>query len=308
MTWLAFQTFLPPVDPITIGFDIVSGIVSVIGALFGGIFGGSANDNIIKAFNGLRQSMVDGFNKLLKFGWQIANAVGAIFNAIKWLWGNVLGPLVHAVRAILSTLNRVLNKILKPILDAMKAQRQAILDFYNKFVRPILVAIEKVRRIIHLLQLLHIHIFDKLDQELARIEGKLLAPIYRMLFRVNTLGNWINYILNLQGLLYRGLLLGSINQNRGGTFSLLAGAPPLGITPLPQTAPLTPAPVQPMTYDSLTASLNTALVKAGSALKPGSPEAQLYLCLLQPTAATEGQPVHDFLKCFFKGTPFEGMV
>ncbi len=257
-----FQTFLPPVDPITTGFDIVSGIITIIGALFGGIFGGNADANIIKAFDGLRQQMVNMGNALMKFAWQIANVVGAIFNALKWLWSNVLGPLVKAIKSIIQQISRVLNKILKPMLDAMKAQRALLMQLYNTWIRPILLVIQRIRNIIHLFQLLHIHIFDALDRTLGKIQGKLLAPIYALLYRVNTLGNWISFILNLQGLLFRGLFLGSMNQNRGGSFSMIAGAPPLGMSALPfQPAPVPSSPTG-STYVDFTAATNTAVITA----------------------------------------------
>jgi hypothetical protein len=46
----------------------------------------------------------------------------------------------------------------------------------------------------------------------------------------------VSYILNLHLLLHRGLLLGSINANRGGTFGLLAAAPAYGFTAIDQAA------------------------------------------------------------------------
>lgn len=301
--------FIPPGVTAPLGpVGIVIAIGTVIAELFFGLFGGSANDNIIKAFNGLRQSLIDTANKLMKFAWTIANGLAAVFNLLKFIWGNVLGPIVKAIRGIVDRISRVLNKVLKPILDGMAAQRKAILDLYTRYIRPIIVAIEKVRRIIHFFQLLHIHIFDGLDRTLAKIEGKLLTPIYRMLYRVNTLGNWINFILNLDLLLRRGLLLGSLNANRGGTFSLLAGAPPLGMTPLPQTAPLKAPVPAPVTYSDLTTVSNSYLAQVAPTLATGSSTDQLFKCFWTLPSPTIGQPVHDFLRCFFKGTPFEGMV
>jgi hypothetical protein len=291
------QTFLPPVDPITTGFDIVVGIVTVIGALFGGIFGGGVDPNIAKAFNGLRDQMVSMGNKLLKFGWQIANAVGAIFNALKWLWGNVLGALVKAVRAIRNLLDRLYKNILKPMQDAMAAQRKAILDLYNRFLRPIIIAIEKVRRIIHLFQLLHIHIFDRLDRTLARIEGKILAPIYALLYRTNTLGNWISFIINGYGLIFRGLLLGSVNANRGGTFNLLANAPAYGFKPLAFTPDPSPLPMPADTYQSALIAVNSATPDIHKQLA-GSAADQLLLCWSAPIGTIDlTAAIDDMVNC-----------
>lgn len=276
---------------------IVGVLGGILGGLLGGLFGGPDLSKITDAVNNLSSSMVKMGNALMKFSWAVAQAVGAVFNLIKFLWGNVLGPLLKTIRGIVNQVDRVLKRVLQPIMDAMKAQRAALLDLYNRFLRPIILAIEKVRRLIHFLQLLHIHIFDGLDRTLGRIEGKLLAPIYRLLYRTNTLGNWISYILNARAFIYRGLLLGSMNENRGGAFSLLAGAPPLGIKAAPQISPSTPAPAVPFTFDMFSASTNTALVSAGTQFATDSPTRNLIACLTASVDLGAGSPVDDLLKC-----------
>jgi len=281
------QGFLPPGITAPLGpVGIVISVVGILASLFGGIFGGSANDNIIKAFNGLRQNMIDIANKLMKFAWTIANGLAAVFNILKFIWGNVLGPLVKAIRGLADKIARVLNKVLKPILDGMAAQRKAILDLYTKYIRPIIVAIEKVRRIIHFFQLLHIHIFDGLDRTLAKIEGKLLTPIYKLLYRVNTLGNWVNFILNLNLLLRRGLFLGSMQANRGGSFSLLASTPAYGFQELPHTPA---APVGDIPAPSYLVA-SSAVAAAGPDIQTrfaGSPVAELVACWEAPLGNIE---------------------
>jgi hypothetical protein len=287
--------------PILIGLGpaapIIVGILSIFGALFGGLFGGKADNNLAQAFQGIRQSIIDVANKLLKFSWGIANAVGAIFNAIKWLWGNVLGALVKAVRAIRNLLDRLYKNILKPMQDAMAAQRKALLDLYNRFLRPIIIAIERIRRIIHLFQLLHIHIFDRLDRTLARIEGKILAPIYALLYRTNTLGNWISVIINGYGLIFRGLLLGSVNANRGGTFNLLANAPAYGFKPLAFTPNPSPLPMPADTYQSALIAVNSATPDIHKQLA-GSAADQLLLCWSAPIGAIDlTAAIDDMVNC-----------
>lgn len=289
------QTFLPvpPVDPITAIVDVVG---LIFGALFGGIFGGNADANIAKAFNGLRDQMVAMGNAIMRFGWKIAQGVAAVFELVKLLWGNILKPLLQAVKGLIDKIKRILERVLKPIMDAIRRQRQAILDLYNRFVRPFIVFIEKLRRIIHILQLFHVHIFDALDRKLARLEMAVMAPLLRALWRVNTIGNWISFILNGRLLIFRGLFLGSMQANQGGAFSILASAPAYGFAELSHvnevSAPLTAMPAQAFT-ESLHAGAAAAVAETDD------PLGELGRCLAAslPTSLTEGDPVGDMLRC-----------
>lgn len=285
---------IPPVDPI-------SGIVFVIGnifaALFGGIFGGGADPNIAKAFNGLRDQMVSMGNAIMRFGWKIAQGVAAVFELVKLLWQNILKPLVQALNGLIQKIKRLMDKILKPLMDAVRRQRQAILDIYNRFVRPFIIFIEKLRRIIHLLQLFHIHIFDALDRKLARLEIAVMTPILDALRRVNTIGNWVSFILNGRLLIFRGLFLPSLAANQGGAFSILASAPAYGFAELPHVDVSTPAPPAPPSF----ANASLMLVAANPDIQArfaNTPADQLVACWNQPIGNIDvTKAIDDMIHC-----------
>ena len=156
--------------------------------------------------------------------------------------------------------------------------------------------IESLRRVIRIFQLLHIHIFDKLDRQLALIEGKLLKPIIDMLRRVNTLGNWASFILNDLWRFRRGLLLGSMSANSGGVFNLVVGAPLLaGST---QTAPPAVAPPPaPFTVASFRETVNGALTETAAAVN--DPIAELGECWKASfqQSLIEGDPIGELWDC-----------
>ena len=242
------QLYSPSPDPVSITFDIVSAIVTIFGGLFGGLFGGGVPGNIAKALNGIRDSIVSLGNALLKFAWRIAQGLAAVMDLVKWIWSNVIRKLIQAIYGLAQKIHRILDKILKPIMDAIKRQRQQILDIYNRFVRPIIKVIETMRKIIHILQIFHVHVFDALDRKLARLEIAIMTPILRALYRINTLGNWITFILNGRLLIFRQLFLGTLGASQNGVFSMVANVPNFGFAELTHAGPDTPAPIPALSF------------------------------------------------------------
>lgn len=183
-----------------------------------------------------------------------------LLGLLKTLWEKQLKPLTGKIKDAIDKLQKKLSKILKPIMDALKQQRQQILDIYNKFIRPLIVFIESIRHFIHILQLFHIHLLDKLDAQLAKLERKIMGPFLAALGRINTLSNWISFILNGKLLIFRGLYLGSMHAYRGGAFSMMAATPGYGMPLLP-AAGTTPAtqPDPPMTHTRAVTAINGAI-------------------------------------------------
>jgi hypothetical protein len=247
-------------------------------------------------------------NNLTGITASIIGLLGGLFNLLlsllsllKLLWTKVLKPLADNVKDAIEKLQKKLDKILKPILDALKAQRQALLDFYNRFIRPLIAFLESIRRFIHILQIFHIHLLDGLDAQLAKLERKIMGPFLAALGRINTLGNWISFILNTRLLIFRGLFLGSMNAYRGGSFTMLAGTPGYGMPLLPN-ADSTQAtkPPPPPTFDSALAAA-TASLKAVSTRFGSGPTRDLIDCWTTPIESVELKgATGDLIDCMFK--------
>jgi hypothetical protein len=196
-------------------------------------------------------------------------------------------PLLQAIQKALKKIQDVLNKVLKPYLDWMKQCRKLLMDFYNTYIRPIIQVIQQIRMIIHLLDLLHIHILDALDKELAKIQGLILKPFYLALYRLNTLGSWVSYMLNAYGLIYRGLFLSTLSANQGGTFSMLAQSPVYGFTQLPYL-PATTAAIAPLSVSGFQSSSLPAFQSAAVQASAGDPPA-----VSAPLASSSSTPEFD---------------
>lgn len=291
---MALIVLLPPVDPTTATIDIVGLLGSIIGGLFGGIFGGGVPQNIATAFNGLRDSIVKSVNAVMRFAWKIAQGVAAVFEFLKVLWFNWIKRLVEELYGLIQKIYRVLTKVLKPMMDAIRRQRQQILDLYNKYIRPIIVIIEKIRHIIAILRIFHIHIFDALDAKLARLEQAVMAPILSALYRINTLGNWITFILNSRLLIFRGLFLGTLGANQNGVFSMLANVPTYGFVDLPQVNPQPQVPLTGLSF----AEGSAPAAGMPAAIEPAVTDAafaQFLACMRAPIGTIDTQQISSDL-------------
>jgi hypothetical protein len=223
-----------------------------------------------------------------------------LLKLIKDIWTDHIKTLPKTIKDGLAKLQRIIDKILKPIRDALKAQRDAILDIYKRFIRPLIVFLESIRRFIKILQLFHIHLLDGLDAQLAKLERKIMGPFLAALGRINTLGNWISYILNSKLLIFRGLYLGTMKQNIGGSFSMLAGAPAFGMGMLPDGGEGTGKPPPPQqTWETA----NAAAVKVYDQLIArfsSSPTRDLVTCWKTPIENVDLQgATKEMLDCLF---------
>lgn len=212
----------------------------------------------------------------------IYGALKALLDLIKLLRKKWLDDVLPKLKKALEKIQRILDKILKPIRDALKAQRDAIMDIYTRFIRPLIVFLESIRRFIALLKIFHIHLLDKLDDQLAKLERRIMEPFLRALGRVNTISNWINFILNTRLLIFRNLFMRTQAANRGGSFSMFAGTPAYGFSMLP------PAPQDQAGTIDRTDTHTTARAAVQSSL-PG---------LLKKYAGT---PVDDVVACWEQG-------
>jgi hypothetical protein len=252
-------------------------------------------------------SVQNAVNNLTGITASIVSLLGSIFNLLlgllallKQLWTKVLKPLADNLKGIIDDLKKKLDKILKPILDALKAQRQALLDFYNRFIRPLIAFLESIRRFIRILQIFHIHLLDGLDARIAALELKIMGPFFAALGRINTLGNWISYILNARMLIFRGLFLGSMNSYRGGSFTLLAGTPGYGTPLLPPAA--TDTNSKPPTRDTPQTAI-AAVTAAGPSIAarfPNTPAGDLAACWSTPIGNVDLKgAIDELFSCIF---------
>jgi len=203
---LLLEPVIPPVNPIAFGIDVV---VSIIGALFGGLFGGGDIAAVQQQLVDLRNATAQVTDWLKRFAWTIATALGALLQAIKTLFEDLLDKIKSLLQQLWKILKWVITKGIPALLKAIRQLRSWLAMIYQKYIRPVLIYLQYVRRFLFILELLHVKIAAKLDQWLSQVQNVLLIPFFYLARSVNGLGNWINVIITAGGLIQRAVFINS---------------------------------------------------------------------------------------------------
>lgn len=246
---------------------------------FGGIF-----DPLLGVLAAVVQAIIDFLNAL----------VGALVNALNFLYAGELGILgfsVDALGKIFTSLKNLLDQIFKVWVSAFLKH---LLDLYNKLtawvrklkawldklrriqqqlmmttLRRYLNMIQRIRRILLVFKLLHIGIAKKLDNFLARLEGRLTTSVFKFFQKQNEIIRWINLVADPRGLLSPGGVLATLGNIMRATNDAMAGRRPgdYNCVPGQETGPGVPVkpflPVsQQLVTDDVTPAGDSARVTA----------------------------------------------
>src|SRR5216684_3583853 len=179
------------------------------GGLFSGLLAGliAIIDAIIAFLNALVQVLVQILNFLF----------GAIVDTFTFSFKS-LGEIFKGWRNIMDQIFKVwiagALKHLKDLYDKL-AQRAKL-----EAMRKMLNLIQRVRRILVVFKLLHIGLAKKLDNFLARLEGRISTGVLKHLAKTNEIIRWVNLVADPRGLLHPGGQLASV----GGILSAVRGA------------------------------------------------------------------------------------
>lgn len=140
--------------------------------------------------------------------------LGAVWDAAKFAYNDILKPIGQFLKDAYDRLKSLYNSILKPILDWTKRITDALRKVYNTFVRPILSVIDGARKILTLLELLHVSWAKALDDALANLEHKITTPLQLAIQVINAIDSRIeSYVLTADNLFRSVTLLGSIGRD-----------------------------------------------------------------------------------------------
>ncbi len=159
------------------------------------------------------------------------------------LLGGLLAGLVEVINAIIAFLQalvqvlvQILNFLFGAVVDTFtfsfkslgeifKGWRNIMDQIFKVWIagalkRKMLNLIQRVRRILVVFKLLHIGIAKKLDNFLARLEGRISTGVLKHLAKTNEIIRWVNLVADPRGLLHPGGQLASV----GGILSAVRGA------------------------------------------------------------------------------------
>lgn len=167
---------------------------------------------------------------LFRFGHAVAGVFGKVWDAFTKFYAAVLKPFVEWASRSIVKLHAWLKDTLSPVLKFLNQVRDDILRIYQRWLRPILDTIDVLRQTVRVLELFHVPFAQKLDDALAALERRLLQPIRLALEKVNELANWVNRIVDLNGLFQRLTLIESAWHYTGDMWSTLLKHQPAGVS------------------------------------------------------------------------------
>jgi len=196
---------------------------------FGGIF-----DSLLGALAAVVQAIIDFLNSLVVALVEVLNflfqgelgifnfsfkSLGEIFHG----WKNIMDQIFKVwVAGALKHLKDLYDKLaqwakkLKRWLEALRRAQRAQLEAMRKMLN----LIQRVRRGLGVFKLLHIGLAKKLDNFLARLEGRISTGVLKHLAKTNEIIRWVNLVADPRGLLHPGGQLASV----GGILSAVRGA------------------------------------------------------------------------------------
>jgi hypothetical protein len=202
------------------------------------------------------------------FGW--FSGLGNFLEGLAQLWSWLLKLLSGIVQLMQRIWDFIVKRLLAGILDALRAaaqwleaRLQPIIDFltrlrallqrlFNTYVRPVLIVLQRIRQFVHLLALLHVHIAQRLDAFLAKLQGKIIQGFYTVTAAINTLTQILLALEDPEYLIKHPVLLLSIRRQIPALIQAATGRPPGYWFPSPRGAAggVFAPPAIPFTYAS----------------------------------------------------------
>lgn len=206
---------------------------------FGGIF-----DPLLGYLAAIIQAIIDFLNAL----------VGALVNVLNFLYQGELGIFdftrkgdlsvwkalknivddvfkLHVLKALhdLLSLYQALQKWiqkLKAFLDRMRRIQQL---YHAQAFKRVINLIQRIRKILVLFRIFHLKFATKLDDWLARVEGKLITREAELARKTNEVIGWLNWILDPRALFRAAPMFGTARRSLTG---ILGAARALGMEKL----------------------------------------------------------------------------
>jgi len=228
-----------PPEPTSGPFGIVEMGLDIIMSILG-VGGGITLLGLAERIDNLRMNMCSELDKLTRFGCRIVRALGRMLNALAAAWQWFQAHVLAKLQKLANKLGRLIDKVLKPYLDFMRKIREAIMRIYNTFFRPIIQLIESLRRVLAILKLFHIKWAQRLDARLARLEGRIMAPIYDLLRHTSIAGSWMNLLLTLHYTLQRPIFVRTLWAYQGDVVRTFWSSQSMFPPANPPTAPTPP--------------------------------------------------------------------
>jgi hypothetical protein len=197
------------------GFRVgIVGLVAGIARFFGGMPGITAKD-ILRSIAYLKDQTVALETQHVGVFWKLGGAIAGALQTFAVYVRDHAKTFLKWAGDKLRKLEQYLKTKFGPVLKFLKTLKDHLNDLYKKFIRPIIDTIEFLRQLNRVLNVLHIHVFDKLDRTLQQIERRLEEPFVWIQAHINEIMNLVDRVMTADGLFQRLTLLRSTWAHNG---------------------------------------------------------------------------------------------
>lgn len=198
--------------PVTTGepvSTVVLTVIAAVGSLFR-LFGGGVSGDVKRALEGIRGTISQVADGLMRFAWQIARALGKVLSALHTIWVRVIWPVLRQLPRAIGRLRRLIERDLPRLLKLIERIRQRVLEIYERWARPMLVTIQRIRRMLLILRLFRVKWAEQLDARLSQVQGKIMQPLAVALEHIALVEQWLNVVVNAEQLIQETIFHNSV--------------------------------------------------------------------------------------------------
>lgn len=153
------------------------------------------------------------FNTAVDLGRVAAAGFKDAWGFVQKLYDDILKPAWLKFWALVDRVRGALERALKPVIQFLQSVRRELLTLYNNWIRPVLDTIDAFRKVLRVLETLHLDFARKLDAELGRLENLIDTPFRYVLGKLNEIINLVNRVVDGNGLFQRLALIRSIERD-----------------------------------------------------------------------------------------------
>jgi hypothetical protein len=196
--------------------------------------------------------------------------LSSLRNFLRHLKDTILGHLIRDIWREAMKIKLKLHQVLDPVLATIKRIRAIQQYYFDHLLKPYLDLIQRIRRVLVVFRLLHFRWADALDKYLVEREVQIQKLFLEARRDLNTLADWINFIVDPFHLINHNLFLGSAIRSAKELYAIVFGA---------QRGSLSPAQAKEQTADAHRFDRQNVIAelheRAQLGLLPGDQEEQL---------------------------------
>lgn len=154
----------------------------------------------------------------------VTQTLGSIFGSL-WSWLTSLWKWLHdtiivKLRDLIQRIHDRLKEIFGPLLDQVRAIIAEYRRLWLQYVKPIYDFLQRIRSALVIFRLLGFKWAQRLDARIVALETAISSAFLATLKNLNTLADWLNYLIDPFGLFQPSIWLGSIARSIGAIIGI----------------------------------------------------------------------------------------